>query len=65
MNDDSQYAGMTVNERLFEAGLIEAFDAAVRQRNRADIIRILTDVEVEDVAWSADAILREPEKYGF
>ena len=26
--------GMTVNERLFEFGLIDAFDAAVNSRNR-------------------------------
>jgi hypothetical protein len=65
MSDRSPYAGMTVNERLFEAGLVEAFKTAARARNRSEMIRILSDVDVEDAAWSADTILKQPDKYGF
>ena len=65
MRNPSRYAGMTVNERLFEARLLEAFDAAARARDRSEMIRILTEVDVDDAAGSADAILQRPEKYGF
>jgi hypothetical protein len=58
MSDAGRYAGMTLNERLVDAGLMEAFDAAVRARDRAEMIRLLRDVEVEDAGGSADAILR-------
>lgn len=56
---------MTVNECLFGAGLVEAFDAAARARDRAEMIRILNKVEVEDAARSADTILKNPQRYGF
>lgn len=65
MNDPNRYAGMTVNERLFEAGLMNAFEAAALARNRSEMIRILTEVNVEGAVWSADAILQDPKKYGF
>jgi len=65
MGDRRQYQGMTVNERLFEAGLLEAFANAARARDRSEMIRILTEVEVDDAAWSADTILETPQKYGF
>jgi hypothetical protein len=56
---------MTVNERLIDAGLMEAFDAATRARDRAEMIRLLTGVDVDDAAWSADTILESPERYGY
>jgi hypothetical protein len=63
----SLYAGMTVNERLVIAGLIEAWDAAVINGNRAKMIEILmaTDLTAEQAAWSADTTLADPVKYGF
>jgi len=63
MNDQSRYAGLTVNERLFEAGLMDAFDAAARARDRAEVIRLLIEVGVEDAEWSADTILERPERW--
>ena len=60
MSEQGRYAGMTVNERLFVAGLLEKFDEAVRLRDRAGIVRLLTEVEVEDADSSADAILQNP-----
>jgi len=65
MSDANRYSGMTVNERLFDAGLMEAFDDAAKARNRAEMIRILTDVAVQDAERSADTILLNPQKYGY
>jgi hypothetical protein len=56
---------MTVNERLHQAGLIEAFDAAARSRDRAHMIEILERVEVGDATGTVDAILEKPGFYGF
>ena len=64
-SDNNRYAGLTVNERLFEAGLLSDFDAAVAARNRQQMIHMLTDVAVEDAAGSVDAILQNPEWYGY
>ena len=44
----SPYAGMTVNERLFDASLMEAFGNAVQARDRAEMIRLLAKVDVAD-----------------
>jgi hypothetical protein len=41
------YSGMTVNERLFAAGLTEAFDAAVACQNRTRIVQILNGVGLD------------------
>ena len=62
-----KYRGMTVNERLYEAGLIGAFDTAVRRRRRADIIEVLLQVELspEQAAETTDAILKDPRRYGY
>ena len=48
---DSEYDGMTTNERLFEAGLLDTFDQAAKRRDRAAVI--------------ADTILANPHVYGF
>lgn len=53
------YAAMAVNERLFSAGLLEAWDEAVRQRDRARMIALLMSVELaaEQAAFTADTAL--------
>jgi hypothetical protein len=53
------YAAMTVNERLFSAGLLEAWDEAVKQRDRARMIALLMAVELaaEQAAFTADIAL--------
>jgi len=48
---------MTVNERLSTAGLLDAYDAAKKVRDRAEMVRLLNEVDVEDAAWSADTSL--------
>jgi hypothetical protein len=65
MNDLSRYAGMTINERLFDAGLMHVFDDAARARDRTEIVRLLTEVGVQDAVLSADTILQNPERYGY
>ena len=66
MQRESHYAGMTVNERLFEAGLMPEWDAAARSRNRERMIELLGKVDLGDQAeWIADTILSNPAKYGF
>jgi hypothetical protein len=56
---------MTINERLYVAGLVEAFDAAAGARNREQMIATLNQVTVRDPAASADAILADPARYGY
>jgi len=59
-----RYTGMTMNERLFEAGLVEEFDAAFRARDRAALIDIYSRVGGGEFAEkSVDTILANPEKY--
>ena len=41
-----QLAGMTVNERLFEAGLLDAYDQAVTSRNPERVRTILERVHI-------------------
>lgn len=41
-----KYSAMTVNERLFEAGLLNDFDKAVKKRNISKLLEILTKVEL-------------------
>lgn len=61
------YSGMTVNERLFAAGLLHEWDAAARSRDRATMISILMRVDLleKDATWSVDAVLENPSRYGF
>ena len=63
----SLYAGMTVNERLVIAGLIAAWDAAVISRDRAGMIEVLmsTELSAKQAAETTDAVLADPQKYGF
>ena len=45
---ENKYAGMTVNERLWVAGLSGKFEAAVVQKNIVKIIFILFRVELNE-----------------
>ena len=42
----SPYAGMTVNERLFIAGLLDDFDKAAHAKNEEEIRVILAKVDL-------------------
>lgn len=45
---DNKYAGMTVNERLYVAGLLDEFEEAISDKNTEKAIRILKKVELTD-----------------
>jgi hypothetical protein len=65
MPDTPKFAAMTVNERLFAAGLIEAWDAATSARDRDRMIGILERVDMGgQAATTVDAVLANPPKYG-
>ncbi len=42
------FKGMTVNERLYLSGLMDAFDLARERRDKDRLIEILRRVEVDD-----------------
>jgi hypothetical protein len=46
----SKYCGMTVNERLFEAGLIPEWDQAVLMRDHGKLMELLVQVDLGDQA---------------
>jgi len=59
--------GMTVNERLFTAGLIGEFDAAINAGDRHRAIELLKQAAVSEdsAATTVDAVLANPSKYGY
>jgi len=60
------YRGMTTNERLFVANLLEEYQVAARKRDRAKMIELLSRVDLASQAeWIADAVLANPSKYDF
>ena len=63
----SDYRGMTVNERLVSAGLLDAFDAAARGRDKFRMNEILLSVQLsaDQAAEAVNTILNDPKKYGF
>lgn len=68
MNEPRQgYGEMTVNERLFAAGLIQQFDAAISSGDREGAIEILLRAALSGVSAgeTVDAVLANPEKYGY
>ena len=58
---------MTVNERLFTAGLHGQFDAAIDAGERHRAIELLKQVEMSEgsAAATVDAVLANPSKYGY
>ncbi len=54
-----KYDGMTVNERLFDAGLLDAYDEARASGDRAKINAVLRKVDLRQdengMNWSLDA----------
>ena len=72
MDDPSEkpwvpYRGVTVNERLLAANLIDAWDTAAARRNRAEMIRLLESVDLTRINAETitDTILVNPKMYGF
>ena len=54
----SPYDGMTVNERLFAAGLLAKFDEALSARDREAQVDLLAAVDLE--AGLASTLLGDP-----
>ena len=46
----SRFDAMTVNERLLEVDLLDAWDAALSRRDRADMIALLGQVALTEQA---------------
>jgi hypothetical protein len=66
MEQQPDYSGMTVNERLFSAGLLADWDAAAQSRNRKRMVELLSKVDLAGQADQiADTILTDPLRYGF
>ena len=49
--------GMTLAERLFATGLMARWDAAIQSEDRAEVLRILSQVKVSNPHATADAVL--------
>lgn len=64
---DEELGGMTVNERLFARGLIEKWDDAIRRRSRSEMIEVLRAIALTEnqATQTADAVLKNPQAYGF
>jgi len=62
-----KYSGMTVNERLFHAGLMDQFDTAIHAKNKEEAISILqqTELPIEAATETVTVILKNPGKYGY
>lgn len=58
---------MTVNERLFAAGLLAQFDSAINEGVRQRAIELLEQVAMSEdtAATTVDTILGNPTKYGY
>ncbi len=57
MTENTNYKAMTLNERLYVSGLMAEFDRARLRWDRAKIVEILKAVDVDDVEWTANAIV--------
>jgi hypothetical protein len=66
MAGSSSLGGMTVNERLFNLGILDAFDAAARRRDAQAMLSLLrqTELSESDAAHCVETILADPKKYG-
>jgi hypothetical protein len=65
--DEPQVDGMTVNERLFELGLMDAFDAAIGNRDRDAAVDILKKARLttDQALATVRAIFADPKRYGY
>ncbi len=49
---------------MFEAGLLDQWDSAVRDRDRDCMLRVLAEVDLADQAEAiTDTVLRDPARY--
>jgi hypothetical protein len=64
---DDELRGMTVNERLFACGLLDAWDDVAINRDRPQMIAFLLQAAVDrdQAEQTTDAVLKNPKMYGF
>jgi len=55
-----RYSGMTMGERLYAAGLLDEFSAAIRKRDRQLMFQLLSSVRVADAEAAVETCLRNP-----
>lgn len=67
MASEKKYSGMTVNERLYEAGLLDDFYRAANRKDKNEMVTLLMSVELErpQAEETTDTILKNPAFYGF
>ncbi|HKD48921.1 MAG TPA: hypothetical protein VKB67_14630 [Rhizomicrobium sp.] len=59
------YSAMAVNERLFAAGLLDSYDAAVRAGDTALMVRLLGEVDLAHEAQHiVAAVMAHPTRAG-
>jgi hypothetical protein len=65
-SDRVRFGGMTVNERLFVAGILDQFDDAARRRDRQAMLAYLRRVAMTDsqAVETTYTILANPSFYG-
>ena len=63
----ADYSGVSTNERLYAAGLLDRFDIAAKSQSRDTMIRILLQVKIpaEEAASIVNKILAAPGLYGY
>jgi hypothetical protein len=63
--EEPRVDGMTVNERLFELGLMDAFDVAIARRDLDLNILKKARLTSEQALETVNAILADPKRYGY
>ena len=63
----NKFAGMTMNERLYTAGIADKFDAAVRRKDKTVLMELLAQIEIpaRQSQETIDLIFGNPAKYGY
>lgn len=67
MTKEFEFAGMTVNERLFALDLLPDFDQAALTRNKDELIKILLRARFsrQEALETTEALLLNPAKFGY
>jgi hypothetical protein len=65
--EKNKFSGMTLNEMLFEAGLIKEFDKAVKEKNESALIQVLQKINIptQNAKKIINTIFNDLKKYGF
>lgn len=60
MANEKNYSGITLNERLYDAGLLDDFFKAATRKDRDEMVALLMSIELEkpEAEKTADAVLK-------